>query len=280
MEHDKEGAEAMNVLELNQEIPLLKETIDAVKKAEQITGKAIDFIWVEQMSAFAKLKAARHFMEKHIVYLRKDQSTFTNHLIVHECYHLFRFWSVDESQRKILSYANDEGQKMMLKWQSELGRKAEGIPSTIYPMWHNGIMTLFYNAVTDTRIERSMYKEYTGLRIEQGKSLKNQVNTVQQTLDKQIERMTPPSLFLLTGAMNYVFLKRLEPIIGRNWRKIYKGRADMITLANRLLRVIPEEDGGLQQDIAILNKWSEILGFNGIRWVDFADVPLDYVHQY
>ena len=254
----------MNIYELSKEIPLLDETIEAVEKAVTLTGKPISFCLVDKLLAHAILKAARDFMDEHIIYLRKDKIQFINHLIVHECHHLYRFWSVEKSERKALSHNINALQQQTVKWKKEIGKKSERYPAEIYTIWNNGLHTLLYNAVTDTRIEQQIYLNFPSIREEQYKSLKALEDEARKSLDKQIEATIPSSLFQQVGAMNYVFLKQLESIVGRNWKKSYKGHSDIINLGNRLLRMVPSQDEGLLQDIDIINNWSTVLKIDDI----------------
>lgn len=226
------------------------------------------------------LKAARSHMNEHIIYINQKKIDDINHLIVHECYHIFRFWSVSEPERKIFAVSNSFSDELEHKWRKELGNKANSYPQAIFEMWKKGSLTLFYNTVTDSRIENGMFSEYEGLRNEQRKSLKRLESEVKLSMDKKIQKMVPPSLFVTTSAMNYAFFSLLTPIVGKGWKKGFKGHAEIINLGNKLLRLVPDEDGGLLQDIEILNNWSEILGFKGIRWAEFEDVPLGYEYQY
>lgn len=271
----------MHVEELSNLFPISQDTLNAVQRVEDITGKSIRFEFVENLVSHAMLKAARIFMPEHIMYIKREKADCINHLIIHECHHIYRFWSVDSKDRKILSLSSAEGlsEKRYLQWKKEIGKKAEMFPPAIFQMWEKGLFTLFYNAVTDTRIETSIFSHYPSTISEQQKSLKGIQEEVRLSMGKEIEKMIPYSVFLHVGAMNYAFMTRLTPIIGKGWKKSFKGRTEITTLGNKLLRAIPEKDEGLLQDIEILNTWAEILGFQkDITWIDFEDVPFGYEH--
>lgn len=269
----------MNIIELTQLYNLNEDTIRAVEKVNKISGKDVEFRVKDDLKAHALLKAARDFMPKHVVFIKRDKMEHIDHLIVHECHHIFRFWSVEEAERKIISRVPQLSQQRKKQWKRELGKKSDMYPDEVFDLWDNGLMTLFYNAVTDTRIELSIRRSYPGIRVQQIDSLKTLENELRESISKDVKKITPPSLFLLSGAMNYVFLTRLSSIIGRSWKRDFKREKEVVELGNKLLQTIPEEDKGLEQDIALLNKWAKILDIGPLKWVDFEAVSPNYINQ-
>lgn len=62
-----------------------------LEEAKRITGKDIEFIPRDNMSTYAIFKMARKkTCPPHLIYYRKDHDDIINHLIVHECGHLFQ----------------------------------------------------------------------------------------------------------------------------------------------------------------------------------------------
>lgn len=270
----------MHIDELSRDYSVTKSVIHLFDRVELLTGKEIRIEIVDQLMSFALLKAARSHMEYHIVYVRRDKMANINHLLAHECYHLLRFWSVSASERKVMSISGVDERKRTEKWKSELGTKGSQYPDQIFQHWNRGLATFLYNAVTDARIELMMAKEYPELIQDQKASLKSMAEEVKNTLDKSVEKMIPASLFIQSGAINYAFLTLLSPIVGKTWKKHFKGRSTIILLGNKLLKQISDEDLGLLQDIEYINAWARMLEIDGVQWNEFEDVPIGYEMQY
>lgn len=270
----------MNLNELAKKFQIKNETFHAVKKVEEMTGKSIRFELVDDLSSHGLLKAARERMEEHIIYLSNRTIENINHIIIHECHHIFRLWSVDEEQRVNLS-RNQEGVDERIRlYKKEVGKRAEMYPPNVFEAWDKGLITLLFNAITDTRIEFDIYHDYPGIRDEQLRSLKAMENSIKQSVGKEIKQMTAKTVYENAAIMNYVFLMRLSPIIGKSWRKAYKGQTEISKKGVKLLRMIPEEDKGLIQDVELINKWAVELEIKGINWTPFNNVPIGYEYSY
>lgn len=265
--------------DLSLQCPIHRATFDATERVVNITGKPIRFEFASQLPSFALLKAARSFMNEHVIYLNPQKLTYINHIIVHECYHLFRFWSAPETDRFSMGISHEAHRSLLERWKKELRGKADLFPPSMYAFWVNGLYTFFYNALTDTRIETQIALDYPDLSSEQQANLRLMEQASIMSLSKQVQRACPSSLFLKMGALNYVFLKQLTPIIGDTWFSKFKQHREVCTLGKKLLLVIPPEDQGLLQDIQVLDVWSGLLDIQGISWVPFENVPLDYEIQ-
>ena len=134
----------MNLKELSLIYPISEDTFRAVDKVEKLTGKSIRFILEENLMSHAVLKAARNFMSEHIIIIKRSNVSFINHLIIHECHHIFRFWSVEQNERKILSIRENTVIRYTDRWKRELGKKGEMYPPHVFQIWEKGLFTLFY----------------------------------------------------------------------------------------------------------------------------------------
>ena len=72
-----------------------------LEEVKNVTGKGIEFIVKDNLTTYAALKMARKDMPSHLIYYKKEHDEIINHLIVHECGHLFRIFKCPENQRLI-----------------------------------------------------------------------------------------------------------------------------------------------------------------------------------
>ena len=267
----------MNMDEFIEKHPLLPETIEALQNVKEVTGKPMVFVARENLLSFAQLKAARSFMDEHIMFINPRKIELINHIIVHECYHLFRFWSVPNDQRIAFSVKTHEQQELIKQWKVELKQKVAVTPEGIFPMWADGLYQFLYNAVTDARIEHAIAVDYPGLKHEQLKSLQNMKQEAVASLSKTIQKRVPPSLFTAMGAMNYAYLSLITPLLGSSsWKNKFLSVPKVKRTGEELLRYTEKEDGGLLQDQQVITKWSEHLDLKGVCWIPFERVPPNY----
>ena len=86
----------------------------------------------------------------------------------------------------------------------------------------------------------------------------------------------PPSVLLKSNAMNYSFYKILDRFIGTSFFSAFDG-SECADLGETLFECIGIEDGGLIGDIALVDRWAEILGVSEwFTWGGFEDVPEGY----
>lgn len=86
----------------------------------------------------------------------------------------------------------------------------------------------------------------------------------------------PPSVLLKSNAMNYSFYKILDRFLGTSFFSTFDG-AECADLGETLFGCIGKEDGGLEGDIALVDRWAEILGSGEwFTWGDFEDIPEGY----
>ena len=65
-----------------------------LEKVKDETGKKVEFIEKNDLTTFAALKMARKNMPSHLVFYKKEHDEIINHLIAHECGHVFRLFAV------------------------------------------------------------------------------------------------------------------------------------------------------------------------------------------
>lgn len=90
--------------------------------------------------------------------------------------------------------------------------------------------------------------------------------------------MTPAFIYDASNVMNYSFASYMESLVSNKYTMPYK-RTKYAEVGAKLVKLVSEtEDEGYKQDIAIINKWANILGLTDwFYWTDFEDVPRDYL---
>ena len=106
------------------------------------TGKGIEFIEKDNLSTYAALKMARISMPSHLIFYKKEHNELINHLIAHECGHIFRMYSSSEDKR-LIPYST---QQIKLRALSEIEDEIAALSSVlsfdqlsqIINMWYSG----------------------------------------------------------------------------------------------------------------------------------------------
>ena len=91
-------------------------------------------------------------------------------------------------------------------------------------VWLGGLITQVTSLPACVRIERWLHQEYPPLRNEQRLYLDEDVQRTLQGLSKKLERVTPKTLFRISNSITYAYLRGLEPVTGKDFRKHFSGR--------------------------------------------------------
>ena len=171
-----------------------------LEEVKSITGKGIEFIQKENLPTYAALKMARKNMPSHLIYYKKEHDEIINHLIVHECGHLFRIFKCPENQR-LMPYSNQRIKYNALKKiENEIIALtkilSEDQIAQIIDLWYNGLIRQVTNLPPDIMIEKWIYDNFLRLRPLQLKSLKKQHSESVAGLTETVRRMTPHTIFL------------------------------------------------------------------------------------
>jgi hypothetical protein len=151
---------------------------EVLEEVKRITGKGIEFIEKEEFPAYASIQMARKHMPSHLIYYKKEHDDLINHLIVHECGHLFRTFKCPENQRLIPHSDNQ------IRYNALAGIEKEIIELTkilsedklahIINLWYNGLVRQVTNFPPDIMIEKWIFDKFPKLRPLQLESIKKQ----------------------------------------------------------------------------------------------------------
>jgi hypothetical protein len=182
-----------------------------LKKVQKETGKPIRFVRNDRLSTYAGLKMARISMPEHIIVYKGEHDEIINHLIAHECGHIFRMFGVSEEKR-LIPYTDD---KIKLRGLSEIEGQIQNLSKTlsierlsqVINMWYSGIIRQLTNYPSDIMIEKWIYDDYPALRPIQLKSIQKQLADALNGLKDTVRQITPSKIFDASNIMNYVFFR-------------------------------------------------------------------------
>ncbi len=255
-----------------------------LEEVRRVTGKGIEFIQKENLSTYAALKMARKNMPAHLIYYKKEHDELINHLIVHECGHLFRIFKCPENQR-LMPYSDQQIKYEALKQiENEITALANVLTedqiSQVINLWYEGLIRQVTNLPPDIMIEKWIHDQFPPLRPLQLKSLKKQHSESVAGLTETVRRMTPPTILFASNVMNYAFFKILGLHIGQNYVREYSATSylsrgkELTAITSRDYRDSHEDDN------LMIDKWAAFLNIsNWFKWRGFEEIPQDYGHM-
>jgi len=256
---------------------------DIIKQVENLTDKSVVFIEKEGLKVHAKVKVARHEMKEHYIFYNSRYSSFTPHLIAHECGHILRIFRAPPDQR-LMPVSSRNCRRMFVAHVSEDIKKAskivKGPINPLIDIWLNGIILQVTNYPEDMNIESWIYNDYPELKEDQEKVIESQFDQVVQALTSEsIIRTTPDEVFEAAQVMNYVFFKRIGKLLRKNylkpfqsWKKIQEKGEDLLEITEKNMA---DHD---TVDFSMINRWAEFLGVEKwFCWADFEDIPENYL---
>ncbi|MFH1409439.1 MAG: hypothetical protein ABIH34_06005 [Nanoarchaeota archaeon] len=252
-----------------------------LEEIKNVTGKGIDFIPKENLSTYAALRMARKDMPSHLIYYKKEHDEIINHLVVHECGHLFRIFKCPENQR-LIPYSDKQIKYNALKQiENEIIALrpvlSEDQIAHVINLWYDGLIRQVTNLPPDIMIEKWIHDEFPALRSLQLKSIKKQHSESVAGLTETVRRMTPTTILFASNVMNYAFFRILGLHVGQNFVREYssthyigKGKE----LASITERNYTDSHEG---DNMMIDKWAAFVNISDwFKWRGFEDVPLDY----
>jgi len=252
-----------------------------IEEVKSISGKGIEFIPKENLATYAALKMARKDMSSHLIFYKKEHDEIINHLIVHECGHLFRIFKCPENQR-LMPYSDQQMKYNALKKiEDEICALtkilSEDQMAHIIDLWYNGLIRQVTNLPPDIMIEKWIYDKFPTLRQLQLKSLNKQLTEAVSGLTETVARMTPPTILFASNVMNYTFFRILGLHIGENFIRRYSSTPYLGK--GKELSAITEKDYNdtHEGDNMMINKWATFVNISDwFKWRGFEEVPPDY----
>jgi len=256
---------------------------DVLEEVKNLTGKGIEFIQKENLTSYAALQMARKNMPSHLIYYKKKHDEIINHLIVHECGHLFRIFKCPENQR-LMPYSDQQIKYNALKAiEKEIMALTDSLSEDqiahIINLWYDGLIRQVTNLPPDIMIEKWIYDQFPTLRSLQLESLKKQHSESVAGLTETVNRTTPSTILFAANVMNYAFFRILGFHVGQNFIKEYS--ATSYLNKGKELASITEKDyeDSHEGDNMMIDKWAAFVNISDwFKWRGFEDVPPGYGH--
>lgn len=283
-----------NLEEFNKQyLKLSDDTQDALKELSLLTGKDVIFRVIDKTEGVGhfklKIKLARNFMENHIIIINEDMIKDKNDLhyyIVHEVMHGLRVFNAEPTERTVLSFDNanleiliDEVVKTMNK--VVLNNMDDYIVNNYCNELITNINMMLYNSSIDARIELQIYNKYPNLRKLQKKVQKEYIKELQAGFtNEKVIKYTPTWILDRANLLNYCYLTKVTPIIGKSWTSKVNGKIDekFKEKVAELMFYLDKEDKGQISDNETILEWSKILGMDKYTKLrDFESVNYDYL---
>jgi hypothetical protein len=252
-----------------------------LEEVKNVTGKGIEFIPKEDLTTYAALRMARKNMPSHLIYYKKEHDEIINHLVVHECGHLFRIFKCPENQR-LMPYSDKQIKYNALKQiENEIMALTEVLSEDqiahIIDIWYNGLIRQVTNLPPDIMIEKWIYNSFPALRSLQMKSIKKQHSESMAGLTETVYKTTPQTILFASNVMNYAFLRILGLHIGQNFVREY-GSTSYLNKGKELTAITEKDyDDSHEGDNLMIDKWAAFVNISGwFQWRGFEDVPPGY----
>lgn len=261
---------------------LSNDVLDILNLVEINTGKGVTFIENASLDVFAIVKIARSIMPEHIIYFNPNLTKVKNHLIAHECGHIFRLFKCEPNDR--YSVAKTEENESIIQrhakdiFSSSIDKVGYFKTKPIIDMLYDGLIKQVTNQPVDLMIEKWIYDSYPGLRSEQIKSLVMQNQMALRGIREAKSNMIPEYFVEKSSLMNMAYFSFLTKIIKykfiRDWKKnIYYPQAkSFINILESNINWEPSFDR------EVVNNWAEFLELNKFfKWIPFELLPKDYL---
>lgn len=257
---------------------LLPETREVLARAERLAGLPVVLVPDPSLGeiAQARLILARRGEPFQIRFNPEDVGA-RDHLIAHECGHIWRIWSAPENERMAPALDERGRRRARRRMSAELALLEEaGIPrpgvDELFQMWHQGIVLQLWNAPQDLRIEEWLYREYPGLRASQERSLSRILDLCVQLFVHPERALTPQRVFHASNAMNAATAVQFARLFGDNsFADFYRGVGLREEGAELCSEVLDAPDTGYAGDRETTERWAKRFGLKEwFRWVRFA----------
>lgn len=257
---------------------LSDDTKQVLESTHHLIGVPIE-LKEEQNPLYRAEIIMRKNAEKYTLKYNQKYESELNYLIAHECGHILRFWQAPDEERK-LPISSEKTRKNAIEQVSQELADMENkrIPSNLiielFDMMYLGLVRQVTSMPIDARIEKWVYKEFPRLRFDQEKSLRNQIIEAHQVLNKEIENLTPKSIYHANNAMNYAFAYLISSLYDdRKLVKPYLGSCFESDGKKLIEHLYNEEDKGYKGDRNIIDKWAKQLNIqNWFEWLDFQRI--------
>ena len=261
---------------------LRPEAQDILWRAEKMSGKRVQILPYPSLEAWGAIRIARNREKCHILRYNPRYERHLDYLVVHECGHLLRLWSVSPEERQVPLITRKERRTAYRLLLKELPEPLRALPeralADLFRTWHDGIVRQVTSFPADIRIEAWLYDCYPRMREVQVAALVEQLRENETVLRPEVAALTPRTVYRASILINCAFAQSLallldEPALCRGYPLQLRQQA-----AKLLREVSAAKDPGYTGDVKIARKWAELLGLSGwFKWTKFRQGPTEGV---
>jgi len=259
---------------------LIEPVSEILQRVKEVSGKDIEFIEKNDLTAYAGLKMARRNMPSHLIFYKTEHDEVINHLIAHECGHILRTFAAPEEKR-LIPYTNDQIKlKALAQIEPEIQKLSSELPfdklAQIVNLWYDGIVRQVTNFPPDIMIEKWIYDEYPKLRPYQSRCINKQHKEALDGLSKEVMKISPQKILDASNIMNYAFFRIIGIHFGVNYVRPYNS-SPYFDRGKKLATITENYVDSYEGDIEMINKWADFLNLSGwFTWTHFENTPENY----
>lgn len=199
------------------------------------------------------------------------QGKYLDHLVAHECGHIYRFFSARPEDRLLpamdsndLKFARDQVAKDSWKQRNMIPKH---VIDNLLSFLCSGLVRQVTNTPADCRIEKWVYENFPSLRDVQTAALLAQYSVFRECLQPRIKNCVPASIYEKSNTVNYPLAKTIGQL--RNESDLLAPYQDggFAVMGERLDSYLREHDCGYPGDMRLADAWAkEIAVRDWYRW--------------
>jgi len=241
-------------------LELIPEVLEILEDIAKRTGKEVSIEMDASLYIDASTTLGLGEKNTHHIRINPKVERKMNHLVLHECGHIIRFFDAPEEERLVPAGNYPIYHKVKERLKSEMG-SAE-VPEDVIRLWINGLVQQLVSLSVDFRIERWVYDTFPMLRKEQKINLEMGAKLSVLALSKQVQMVTAPSIYTASNIMNCAYIMLLGDLLSKHWVKEYYRYPSILSVAKSLKNEAPLQDMGQKGDIELTNIWAKKLGLD------------------
>ena len=206
-----------------------------------------------------------------VISYQPQYDRYLDYSVGHECGHIYRFFSALPEERLLPAVDS----RTLFDGAAELESEARHLRS-VMPSERLGELLRFYciglvqqatNIPADCRIEIWLHDTFSELRDMQADALEQMYRTFSRCQSDAIKRLTPPTVYCKSNAMNYPLVKTITRLLAvpRLLEPYVESGFDEV--GERLTSYLGGEDRGYMDDRRIADAWARELDLDRFyRW--------------
>jgi hypothetical protein len=238
-------------------------------EAARISRKGILTYADPTLQTYAGVKLATYKEPLHHIRYHPSQRENRDYLVAHECVRIMRELGVPPEQGRIAVVAKPGYHAAADIRRSKRGDNPISAQYAAYTLYSD-ILGALTSGPADVHIDRWLHNNYPGLRPQQERALRQEVDSAYRSLAQRAE-FAPKNLVRISATLTYALAEDAGDLIGApGLAQPFRDFADRYQ-ARDLRRMLADVgDQGHAGDVATTNRWARYLGvedwFEWTRW--------------